>query len=385
MQTLRTFITLLSAIAIALAFSPLCAQESADSVVGTRREGLIDRIINYFDDSNKPHSRDGFDYSFLGGPYYSSDTKFGIGLVAAGLYRTNAADSLMPPSQVSLYLKATTSMFFQLGVRGTHIFPCDCARIDYDVNIASVATKFWGIGFKNNIDNANEASYKYFNSSACASFQFGIARQLYLGPIVTFDYINGRKFHKLWLWEGQKGTSINVGAGVTLQYDTRDFLTNPYRGLYVRLDQVFLPRFANERPFNYTELTAAFYTKLWKDAVLATNFHTRVTYGDTPWNLLSTFGGSDNMRGYFEGRFRDKGEFDFCIELRQHIWHRNGIVLWGGAGMVFPRISAMRLRNMLPNYGVGYRWEFKKRVNVRLDLGFGRDEWGVIFSINEAF
>jgi hypothetical protein len=39
----------------------------------------------------------------------------------------------------------------------------------------------------------------------------------------------------------------------------------------------------------------------------------------------------------------------------------------------------------LPNYGIGYRWEFKKRVNVRLDWGFGKRQMGVIFSINEAF
>jgi len=40
----------------------------------------------------------------------------------------------------------------------------------------------------------------------------------------------------------------------------------------------------------------------------------------------------------------------------------------------------------MPNYGLGYRWEFKKGVNVRLDMGFGKwHEKGVNFSINEAF
>ena len=29
--------------------------------------------------------------------------------------------------------------------------------------------------------------------------------------------------------------------------------------------------------------------------------------------------------------------------------------------------------------------EFKKRVNVRLDLGFGKHQTGFIFNINEAF
>ena len=91
------------------------------------------------------------------------------------------------------------------------------------------------------------------------------------------------------------------------------------------------------------------------------------------------------MRGYFEGRYRDKNEIDACIELRQHIWRRNGVVAWIGAGSIFPRFSDIRLSHVLPNYGIGYRWEFKRFMNVRLDLGFGRHQTGFIFSINEAF
>ena len=39
----------------------------------------------------------------------------------------------------------------------------------------------------------------------------------------------------------------------------------------------------------------------------------------------------------------------------------------------------------LPNYGVGLRWELKKRVNVRLDYGFGKKTSGFLLSLNEAF
>jgi hypothetical protein len=117
---------------------------------------------------------------------------------------------------------------------------------------------------------------------------------------------------------------------------------------------------------------------------LATLVHGRFTYGNTPWGLMSYLGG-DNMRGYYEGRYRDKSEFDVCVELRQHIWHRNSAVVWGGFGSIFDKFSNITLSHLLPNYGIGYRWEFKHRVNVRLDLGFGRHQTGFIFNINEAF
>ena len=91
------------------------------------------------------------------------------------------------------------------------------------------------------------------------------------------------------------------------------------------------------------------------------------------------------MRGYYEGRFRDKGEMDITFELRQQVYRRNGLAVWAGAGTVFPRFSAMRFRHILPNAGIGYRWEFKSRTNVRVDFGVGRGETAFIFSINEAF
>lgn len=61
------------------------------------------KILNYFNDANKEKKNKKFDFSIIGGPHYSSDTKFGIGLVAAGLYRTDRNDSILPPSNVSLY------------------------------------------------------------------------------------------------------------------------------------------------------------------------------------------------------------------------------------------------------------------------------------------
>ena len=90
------------------------------------------------------------------------------------------------------------------------------------------------------------------------------------------------------------------------------------------------------------------------------------------------------MRGYYEGRYRDRHYMAAQVELRQHIWHRIGAVVWVGAGNVFH--DRHSFKHILPNYGIGYRWEFKKRVNVRLDVGFGKPgQYSFMFNINEAF
>lgn len=348
--------------------------------------GLIGRIINYFSETNKKPVTEKIDFSLIGGPFYSSDSKFGIGLVAAGLYNTCPADSLCYPSEMSLSFKATTAAHFVLEFEGEHIFPHDYYRVNYAVSFSSIDTKYWGIGYDMCSNDANESQYRYLASHAETLFAIRFGDYIYLGPLVTFDYINARSMARPELWEGQPLRTFNWGIGASLRYDTRDNLTAPHRGILIRFDQSFdFGWMGNRYPFKVNELTTAWYGPLWKGATLATRLHWRVTWGDTPWGLLSQLGGSQTMRGYFEGRYRDKGAADLCVELRQHVWRRNGVVVWAGVGSVFPKVTKISARQLLPNFGFGYRWEFKKNVNVRVDLGFGKHQSGVFFGINEAF
>ena len=69
----------------------------------------------------------------IGGPHYSSDTKFGLGLVAAGLYRTDRNGFASSSSNVSLYGDVSTVGFYLLGIRGNHLFPQDKYRLNYNL------------------------------------------------------------------------------------------------------------------------------------------------------------------------------------------------------------------------------------------------------------
>lgn len=357
-----------------------------DSLVSEKKPGLVRRIINYFNETNKKPIGRKMDFSLIGGPYYSSDAKFGLGLVAAGLYNTMPEDTLTKPSNVSLSFKATTAAHFELEVSGEHIFPRDRYRLSYAVSFSSIRTRYWGVGYDMCYNDDNESKYRYLASDAELHFAWRVGRNIYIGPMMTFNYVNASDLQKPELWEGEPLRTFNYGFGASFRFDTRDNLTAPRRGIFIRFDQSFdFHWMGNKYPFKVNELTAAWYGPLWKGATLATRLHWRVTWGDTPWSLMSYIGGSSSMRGYFEGRYRDKGEADVCVELRQHVWRRNGVVAWVGAAKLFPKLSDFNFRQILPNFGFGYRWEFKKNVNVRVDVGFGKHQSGLFFNINEAF
>lgn len=360
---------------------------SADSVASAPRRGIVAKVLDYFKNSNENKPEKKFDFSIIGGPHYSSDTKLGIGLVAAGIYRTARFDSVTMPSNVSLYGDVSTVGFYLLGIRGNHITPGNKRRLDYKVYFYSFPTKFWGIGYDMGNNSANETKYKDFRFTVNVGYMFRLTDALYIGPGVEYNYVSATDVDVPQLWNGQRMSNSTVGAGLKVIWDSRDNLTAPTRGLMGRLEQRFCPRWiGNREQFAYTEFEGCIYNPLWEGAVLASRIHARVAYGDVPWSMLSTLGGSFGMRGYYEGRYRDKGEVDVTVELRQHVWRRSGAVVWVGAGNVFPSVDRFRWRHTLPNFGVGYRWEFKKNTNVRLDYGFGKSgQSGFIFNINEAF
>lgn len=361
------------------------ATVAADTTV--RKKGFINKVLAYFNDANKTDYSKKFDFSIIGGPHYSTDTKLGLGLVAAGLYKTDRNDTILPPSNMSLFGDVSTVGFYMLGVRGLHIFPHDRYRLDYTLYFYSFPCKYWGIGYANGNNDANETEMNRWQAQAKASFMFRVAPSTYIGPMLTFDFIEGKNIKNPELLEDMDRITRNTGVGLTFVYDSRDVTTNPKRGFYVNLSQCFRPKFmGNDYAFSTTDLRFNAYRRVWKGGIIATDLRSQLNFGNPSWGMMALLGNSYSMRGYYEGRYRDKHKIEAQVELRQHVWKRNSVVAWVGAGTVFNKFSSMRMGHVLPNFGIGYRWEFKKDVNVRLDYGFGKSgQSGFIFNINEAF
>ena len=366
--------------------SDTLSSEKVDTAQQVKKSWMT-RFLDYFNDANKNKQHKRFDFSVIGGPHYASDTKFGLGMVAAGLYRTDSNDSILPPSNVSLFGDVSSVGFYMLGVRGNHIAPAGRYRIDYHLYFYSFPSDFWGIGYEMGDNDDNKSDMKRWQAQAEASFLFRVADNFYVGPMAAYDYVIGKQIERPELLQGMDKHTWNVGVGVSLVYDNRDNLTNPHRGIYLNLKQMFRPKFmGNDYAFSTTHFRFDAYQRLGKGTILAEDFGANLNFGNPSWGMMAELGGTSSMRGYYEGRYRDKHSLEATVELRQHVWKRNGIVVWAGAGTVFPKFSALRIRQILPNAGVGYRWEFKKNVNVRLDYGFGKSgQSGFLFNINEAF
>lgn len=360
-----------------------------DSVPAKAHNGIFKKIVNYFRDSNKQKPNKKIDFGFIPGPNYSATTGLGLGLLGTATYSADHTDPTLPRSNASVYSNMTTAGFFVVGLRGNHIFPHESFQLDYKVNLSTFSTSYWGIGYANADNDDNETDYRRNRINAMARFMVKLAPNTYIGPFVNYRVTQASDVNEdfSYLWQGQDKTIHTYTAGLSFTYDSRDFMLNASKGVFVQIDQTFTPRCFGNGKYNFstTEATFATYGKLWKGAILAGELHGQFNYGHIPWSQLATVGSNDRMRGYYEGRYNDKNVIEGQVELRQHIKGRNGVVAWVALANAFPNFINIAWRYTLPNAGVGYRWEFKKRINIRVDYGFTRNGGGLIFNINEAF
>lgn len=360
-----------------------------DSMSTHKHKGLWGKITNYFRNSNKQKANKKIDFGFIPGPNYSATTGFGLGFLGTATYSADRTDATLPRSNASIYSNMTTGGFFMIGLRGNHIFPHEQFQLDYKVNISTFSNSFWGIGYANADNDNNKTDYRRNRINAMARFMIKLAPKTYIGPFINYRVTQARNIEDdyAYLWQGQDKTVRAYTAGVSFTYDSRDFMLNASRGIFLQIDQTFTPRCFGNGNYNFssTEATFATYGRLWKGAILAGELHGMFNYGHTPWAFLAEVGSNDRMRGYYAGRYADKNVIEGQLELRQHIKGRNGVVAWVALANAFDKFDNIAWRRTLPNAGIGYRWEFKKHINIRIDYGFTRKGGGFIFNINEAF
>lgn len=352
-----------------------------------RKKPFLQRVVAYFEGSTVDRTFEKkIDFTFAGGPSYSKNTSFGIGLLAAGLYRIDRTDSVTSPSDISIFANVSISGVYAIGVTGNTIFAKNRQKIDYTLSFSSTPRDLWGIGYDAGRYNP-KSTYTEKHYQVKARYLHEVLPRTYVGGLLNFEHTQGRKFTDEAYLYGQKHQFTATGIGAIVEYDSRDFIPNPYRGVYVSFQETFFPKGLGNCGQSLWRLTftANYYHRVWKGGILAGDLYAEFNSEGTPWPMLARMGGSQRMRGYYQGRYTDNDLMTLQVELRQRIWRRIGCTVWGGAGNVFPDMRRFDWSHTLPNYGVGLRWELKKRVNIRLDYGFGKNTSGFLLNINEAF
>lgn len=182
---------------------------------------------------------------------------------------------------------------------------------------------------------------------------------------------------------------VTNGIGPLVVYDSRNDVFYPSKGNYFEAKYLQFPDFfGSAYDFGWGSMDFMKYFSLGKTSVLATHLNWQFSTGNIPFNLMSAIGGTRNMRGYYQGRHRDRGATIAQVEFRQSLPWRFGFVVFGDVGKVYSDADNWATNSLHWTAGAGLRWMLDKerKVNIRLDYGVGdRGNSGFYFTIGEAF
>ena len=322
---------------------------------------------------------------------YTQETGTLFGLAKYNIIHLSKKDTISPPSKISgvatistngsMALAGGTQLYFGKGkyifMSGTYIkiFPeyyLGIGNTVYVKDMEKIDVEKWGLDF---------------------DILKVIGENLYFG--INYSYTNYWKITKedSSMLDARnilgKNGGTTSGFGVSLLFDSRDSKYNSSKGMYFFSSYTTYQKFLGSQfAFNSVNLDFRKYWSIWPKHILAYQIASDFNYGNVPFFDLSMMGGSDRMRGYYQGAIRDHLLIDNQIEFRIPIWKIFGFAAFFGAGRVFNNYNDLAFKDIYYAGGGGLRImvDSENRANLRLDFAYGK--YGVkafIFGFAEAF
>jgi outer membrane protein assembly factor BamA len=321
--------------------------------------------------------------------FYTPETNMAFGVFAAYIYRNARDSTTQSPSQIQAGGVYTTrqQLFSFINFR---LYISDSKfLLQGETGYYRYSYFFFGIG--NRQPHDYRELYRINFGRLRMNAMYRINRHAYLGLKYWFEQYRvvdaepGRQLASGAITGSSRG--VVSGIGPSMLYDTRDSILYPRKGLFIEAGLQFYGG-ATGSSFRYRRYTfdASAYFTIEKAGVIASNIVFEATTGDVPFNQLGMLGGASKMRGYYEGRYRDKLAASTGMEWRLAIHKRIGAVTFFNFGAVGARPREL-INHLRCTYGAGIRYTLNttEHLNVRFDIAFGKRTQAIYFTIGEAF
>jgi hypothetical protein len=337
--------------------------------------------------------------SFFLLPVFSSAPETGVELGASALYSfyTDTLHQGTRVSNVFAYGTFTTKSQQRLSLSTNYWTPANRYHYTASVKYTNFPNNFYGTGNNTRAADKDPISEKRLQVSLEAEKRFG--NYIYLGLVAgSSDYRYQDKqpggiYETSPLMEDRNGGTL-LFIGPSLTFDSRNNNTYTTRGSHVNAYLNLMQGLFNNNAYKggFLNVEYAQFFPLAKRWVLGTDIQSQnLIGGQSPFYLLPSLGNDEMMRGYYNGRFRDRNLIAGQVELRYRLSDRIGLDGFAGTGTVFR--NSLNLDDLKPDYGGGIRYFFdvEKGLTIRLDYGFGEKRpaenrlSGFYLSLGEAF
>lgn len=321
----------------------------------------------------------------------SIETSWSFGVAGTSTFRMFKSDTISRTSNLQTIVLYSLKKQLVAAINGAQYFKNEQYVLNEQISYSSFPDKFWGLG-NQTLDQAEEAyDFQQFYTYLHLMRQLG--NSMFIGALYEYQNLLETNYKAGGIFDqeqvvGRKGYHIS-GLGLSFTLDTRNNAFAPNKGNFAQIYfNHFTPLFGSEHSYTNIVIDLRKYMTIRKNGVLALQAYSfNNTGNDVPLRSLATLGGMNSMRGYYDGRYRDKNQLVFQAEFRQHLFKRFGMVAFGNIGDVSHNLS-YRFADLKYSFGAGLRYAINKseKLNIRLDYGIGPGKnQGLYFELGEAF
>ena len=345
-------------------------------------QGFVEKVTDLleFNLGKPPKDSNAFHPKVVLAPiaYFEPNTSLGVGVGAKLLFKPRRAQELTRTSNLPLSVSYTLNNQFFFTSSYTVFFPEERWLLKGTLGYRNFPQGYYGIGNLTTDEERIDISFQQFVFEPLLLRR--VLPNFFLGGGVRYNTIFNTRLDEATdeLPEGfdlqDSLGSTSAGIELAASFDSRDNVLNAERGLLVELTQGFYGTgFGGSNRFELTKFDLRRYQRLGTGATLAYQLFGRHSWNDTPAQELSVLGGSNLLRGFTEGRFRDRVAVFTQAEYRWQGPGRFGAVGFVGAGQVAGRVGDLRLADMRYSVGAGLRILIipSEKLNLRLDYAFG--------------
>lgn len=329
---------------------------------------------------------------------FEPSTSWGFGVGAKFLFKPFGAGADTRTSNIPISVQYTLENQFIAESEFTIFLPEENYLIKGNLDFSKFPIAYFGVG-TNSIDE-DQIDISYNNL---------LFEPLFLKKVASSFFIGGgwryNTYREVELLEERDGFPVEInpqdslgstssGIELAATLDSRDNVLNAGNGVFGEFTHgVYRQALGSTSSFMLTKLDLRKYWTLNEDRpydVIAAQFLTRLSWGDTPVLELAALGGEEILRGFREVRFRDRFSFFSQVEYRWQAFDRIGFTFFGGVGDVTDNISNLAIENLKYSLGTGLRVKIIKseNLNIRADfaLGLGKTkDQNFYIGIAEAF
>jgi hypothetical protein len=334
--------------------------------------------------------------SFIYVPVLTTAPETGVEVGGSGLYsfytdtvkKTNV-------SNIFGYASITTKDQTNLTLNSTYWFPGNSLHLFGAISYIHYPFDFYGIGNATQQANKDLLDEHRFKMNLEAEKRFGDFLFGLVGGAFYYNFYDPDKtsiYHTDTQIQDKHG-GPSIFAGPSIIFDTRNNNTYTTSGTivtaYLNLNQGMFSNSDYQGGFFNIEYSSFF--KLAPKWVLGFDVQEQsLVGGQSPFYLLPALGSDEMMRGYYDGRYRDRNYLAGQTELRYRVSKRFGLDGFAATGEVFH--TSFDTHNLLPDYGGGIRYFFdvQKGLTIRMDYGVGEKrpsesrEQGLYIALGEA-